>query len=452
MSNSSSRSSSPIDDKSVDPDFKPSCSTKVPISKPPSRKLRSASSSNPPIQNLLTKGDALLESSSELLNTTFGKLGDTDSFLGQCSQTLLKLEQVQNPISDSNPIVPFEQKSIIQSSEFQSLFTEQNLNPPLPLPRKMANNQISLEAALRLLPPSFDGTSSEELEIFLEKCEFAIECADSTAQEKLLKGIQVRLSGKARQAIKFKEIQSWTSLKSILKSALEPQRTTTHLYLELYCTKQAPNEDVISYANRVECLQSQILEQETNGKSTEAATALEQSLKAQTVQVFTEGLHNLKDFIKARNPPTLEKAIQAAREEERVRKSWHESRKFTPTTGGKSKVMCFNCTKTGHLAKDCRSSSNHTQKPSIFSKPKSNSQSYRPNLAHVQMVVCRYCKKPGHTLEVCRKRQWVNNKKQSQSTQEPQTSNSGNETRQATFGGKPVSSIKLADLSILPQN
>jgi len=55
---------------------------------------------------------------------------------------------------------------------------------------------------------------------------------------------------------------------------------------------------------------------------------LEKSLKAQTIQVFIEGLGNLKDFIKARNPPTLDKAIQAAREEERVRKSLEESKRF----------------------------------------------------------------------------------------------------------------------------
>jgi len=45
---------------------------------------------------------------------------------------------------------------------------------------------------------------------------------------------------------------------------------------------------------------------------------LENSLKAQKTQVFIEGLKTLKDFIEARNPPILEKAIQAARKEERI--------------------------------------------------------------------------------------------------------------------------------------
>jgi len=59
-----------------------------------------------------------------------------------------------------------------------------------------------------------------------------------------------------------------------------------------------------------------------------ASKALEASLKAQTVLVFIEGLDALKDFIEARNPPTLEKAIHAAREEERVRRSNTESKKL----------------------------------------------------------------------------------------------------------------------------
>jgi len=62
------------------------------------------------------------------------------------------------------------------------------------------------------------------------------------------------------------------------------------------------------YSSRIESLQTLILEQETNGKSAEFATALKDSLKAQNIQVFIEGLGKLKDFIKARNPPTLEKS------------------------------------------------------------------------------------------------------------------------------------------------
>jgi len=161
---------------------------------------------------------------------------------------------------------------------------------------------IGLEAALKLLPATFSCINQEDLEVFLEQCEFAIMCANDRAKPRLLQGIMIRLTNKARAAIKFRTINSRNELKETLKNSLETKRTTTHLYLELYSSKQRPNEDVASYSSRIESLQTLILEQETSGKTLEAATPLENSLKAQTIHVFIEG--NLKDFIKARNPPT----------------------------------------------------------------------------------------------------------------------------------------------------
>jgi len=192
----------------------------------------------------------------------------------------------------------------------------------------LGSEAISLEVALRLLPHSFNGDNQKDMEIFLEKYEFALACTNRKVQARLLQGITVRLTGKARQAIKFRTFDTWPALRDTLKSALEPQRTTTHLFLELYSTKQKLGEDVLSYSSRIEKLQNLIVEQETNGKSLEVAKALEASFKQQAVQVFIEGLGPLKNFIKARNPTTLEKAIQASREEERVRKSAEESKKL----------------------------------------------------------------------------------------------------------------------------
>lgn len=113
---------------------------------------------------------------------------------------------------------------------------------------------------------------------------------------------------------------------------MEPQRTTQHLFLELYATKQRSGEDILSYSMRIETLQNLIVEQETVDLSPEIAQAMERSIKRQVIQVFMEGLGSLKDFIKARNLPTLEKAIQAAREEERIKTSVEESKNSTRPT------------------------------------------------------------------------------------------------------------------------
>lgn len=136
---------------------------------------------------------------------------------------------------------------------------------------------IGLEAALKLLPATFSGANQEDLELFLDQCEFAIMCANEKAKQRLLQGIIIRLTGKARAGVKFCSIQSWNELKETLKTSLEPQRTTTLLYLELYSSKQNQEEDVMSYSTRIESLQTLILEQETSGKSAKVATALENS-------------------------------------------------------------------------------------------------------------------------------------------------------------------------------
>lgn len=53
------------------------------------------------------------------------------------------------------------------------------------------------------------------------------------------------------------EIQNFRNLKDLkelLKTSLEPRRTTQHLYLEIYTMEQGENEDIISYSMMIESL------------------------------------------------------------------------------------------------------------------------------------------------------------------------------------------------------
>jgi len=109
-----------------------------------------------------------------------------------------------------------EPSKLTESSSSGNTQSSPQLAEPLSISDR-AVDTIGLEAALKLLPSTFSGINQEDLEVFLEKCEFTIMCANDRAKPRLLQGVMIRLTNKARAAIKFRTINSWNELKEILK-------------------------------------------------------------------------------------------------------------------------------------------------------------------------------------------------------------------------------------------
>jgi len=210
---------------------------------------------------------------------------------------------------------------------------------------------IGLEAALKLLPTSFSDATQEDIDEFLEQCEFALACVHEKSKPKLLQGIVIRLNEKARRVLKAQPVSSWTELKEKLKKYIKPPTNTTNLlYLDLYSCRKKLYENVLEYSKRVKKLGDLILTHELNMKTEQTAVILETSIKKRIVQVFIEGLGDLKKQVLAKNPSTLDQAIKLARAEE------------------KSKV-CSYCYQTGHKVFECYK---------FFSTTVDNSSSYTP--------------------------------------------------------------------------
>lgn len=63
--------------------------------------------------------------------------------------------------------------------------------------------------------------------------------------------------------------------------------------------KQRQGEGVLAYSMRIEQLQNLIIEQKTADPQLDIAKAVEKTINRQVIQVFMEGLGELKYFIKA---------------------------------------------------------------------------------------------------------------------------------------------------------
>ncbi|CAI6371371.1 unnamed protein product [Macrosiphum euphorbiae] len=177
--------------------------------------------------------------------------------------------------------------------------------------------KIPLDKATLMIPTC---TGERDLYQFIKACDLACSAEEREDLPILTKFINTKLFGQALNVCRYRDTSDWEGIKLILLDAFEPQQSKSSLQVALNSVRS--NEDVGAYARRVEQLYFNLCVASTKGKTTEQANTIRDQLKEQTLVVFIKGLiPSLKTIVKSQKPPTLELAIQVAKDEETEIKS-----------------------------------------------------------------------------------------------------------------------------------
>ncbi|KAE9523130.1 hypothetical protein AGLY_016471 [Aphis glycines] len=319
-------------------------------------------------------------------------------------------------------------------------------------PRVKKMVTIKLEEAFKLIPMC---TGEDDIYPFINACDMAVNLVEEKCAPTLVKYITTRLSGRALEMIKYKNVTKWSYIKSYLMDAFEDTTTASSLQIQLNSIKMRHGEDVNAYCHRVEKLYYKLCTACTLNKEESEAKIIHKTLKEQTLNIFIKGLITpIRTILKARNPKTLEVAKQLAKVEEveynserennRYRNDFNKSnynasrqnnnnfqrvnntrnnntnsriRNFQPNNFSKPNyqgrtnnytqqnsfnrppIKCYNCN-GNHYAAQCRN------KPASNNNRPSNRNSFTqpPTNYNARASTCAYCKRSGHDISACYKK------------------------------------------------
>ncbi|KAL4118953.1 hypothetical protein QTP88_011831 [Uroleucon formosanum] len=165
--------------------------------------------------------------------------------------------------------------------------------------------------AIKLIP---DYSGQTEIYPFLNACEVIINTVDVDQQPFMLKMIAAtKLSDRAFNATRYKEIKVWEDMKKILLDAFETPYAAANLQIELNIIKMRYDETICAYNNRVEEIYQKLCNAVAIDKTPAEAKILRNNIREQALVSYINGLNDkLKFEVKTKNPTTLEQAMQIA--------------------------------------------------------------------------------------------------------------------------------------------
>lgn len=144
-----------------------------------------------------------------------------------------------------------------------------------------------------------------------------MELATEEQKPVLFRYIQTQIKGDAQLILMKKEFSGWKNLKSESKTVCQGPHSVLQLHRELVSIKQRHNETVVSYTQRVQTLQSRILQLRKGRVKREFRVGEINYLNEETFTVFINGLRQiLSTYVITQRPKTVEEARRFAKEEE----------------------------------------------------------------------------------------------------------------------------------------
>lgn len=261
--------------------------------------------------------------------------------------------------------------------------------------------------------PEFDG-NHEHLTKFLNLCNFFYKpLTDADEKALFLEIVKLKLVGQAGKIFKYKTINDWKSFADELELQFLKKVSYISLQKKLLNIKQYANEDIRSYANRIEQLVSEL---------NSACMIVDKDCKVESINAdyalmtFIDGLanHDIKIILKCREKLDLKTAVElATREELSIKKpfipfSFPNNNQTTPQNfnsgaikkepGAFIRKYCTNCKIPNHDISECRR---------LVQSQNLNSRN----------SVCSFCGKLGHLSNRCYTKYFSNSKNSNGSDQ-----------------------------------
>lgn len=173
---------------------------------------------------------------------------------------------------------------------------------------------MKLDEAIKLIPHC---SGEDDVYQFINACDLAVHSVEKINVPILIRYITTKLSGKALEIIKYKDLTKWTNIKKYLEGTFESQYSASSLQLQINSIKMNNEESVNAYTDRSEKLFYKLCNIYTLNKNEMEAKIIHEQLKEQVLELYIKGLIKLiKVMVKTRNPKTIEEAKNIASTEE----------------------------------------------------------------------------------------------------------------------------------------